>query len=79
MNYLHNYIPPIIHRDLKSYNLLVDKNFKVKVSGNKVFITLKSDITLDFGLAKYQMDDKATTFCGTLPWTAPEVFKGELS
>lgn len=33
MNYLHHSSPPIIHRDLKSSNLLVDKNWTVKVSG----------------------------------------------
>lgn len=31
MNYLHRRNPPIIHRDLKSSNLLVDKNWTVKV------------------------------------------------
>ncbi|GMP57104.1 hypothetical protein CsSME_00021333 [Camellia sinensis var. sinensis] len=30
MNYLHHFSPPIIHRDLKSSNLLVDKNWTVK-------------------------------------------------
>ena len=63
MNYLHTYSPPIIHRDLKSYNLLVDTNFRVKVT--------------DFGLAKFNVENDITnTFCGTLPWTAPEVFRG---
>lgn len=33
MNYLHTFDPPIIHRDLKSHNLLVDQNFNVKVTG----------------------------------------------
>lgn len=32
MNYLHRSSPPIVHRDLKSPNLLVDKNWTVKVS-----------------------------------------------
>jgi len=32
MNYLHHSSPPIIHRDLKSSNLLVDKNWTVKVT-----------------------------------------------
>jgi serine/threonine protein kinase len=31
MNYLHSSHPTIVHRDLKSPNLLVDKNWVVKV------------------------------------------------
>lgn len=31
INYLHNLNPPILHWDLKSPNLLVDKNWTVKV------------------------------------------------
>ncbi|XP_011625984.1 serine/threonine-protein kinase CTR1 isoform X2 [Amborella trichopoda] len=31
MNYLHRHNPPIVHRDLKSPNLLVDKTWTVKV------------------------------------------------
>lgn len=38
MLYLHNSKPPVLHRDLKSHNLLVDSNMKVKIS--------------DFGLSK---------------------------
>lgn len=32
MNCLHTSIPTIVHRDLKSPNLLVDKNWTVKVN-----------------------------------------------
>ena len=32
MNYLHSCVPPIVHRDLKSPNLLVDKDFTIKVT-----------------------------------------------
>lgn len=62
MNYLHSMEPPIIHRDLKSANLLCDDHFTVKVT--------------DFGLARFNPTRDATrrTFCGTLPWVAPEVF-----
>ncbi|KAF2075102.1 hypothetical protein CYY_003579 [Polysphondylium violaceum] len=64
MNYLHTYNPKIIHRDLKTLNLLVDTNFNVKVS--------------DFGLSRFvsSSNEIAKTFCGTLPWIAPEVFAG---
>lgn len=64
VNYLHQFSPPIIHRDLKSHNLLVGDNFVVKVT--------------DFGLAKItnSADDSHLTFCGTLPWAAPEVLSG---
>lgn len=31
INYLHRLNPPIVHWDLKSPNLLVDKNWTVKV------------------------------------------------
>jgi serine/threonine protein kinase len=64
INYMHMSSPPIIHRDLKSHNLLVGDNFVVKVT--------------DFGLAKLttSRDDAHNTFCGTLPWAAPEVLSG---
>ena len=32
MNYLHQMRPPIVHRDLKSPNLLVDDTYTVKVT-----------------------------------------------
>ena len=32
MNYLHSSDPPVIHRDLKSPNLLVDKHWTIKVN-----------------------------------------------
>ncbi|XP_010024797.2 LOW QUALITY PROTEIN: dual specificity protein kinase splA [Eucalyptus grandis] len=67
MNYLHHYNPPIIHRDLKSSNLLVDKSWNVKVS--------------DFGLSRLKSKADLTTKTGkgTPQWMAPEVLRNEAS
>ncbi|KAK4759235.1 hypothetical protein SAY87_022366 [Trapa incisa] len=67
MNYLHHYNPPIIHRDLKSSNLLVDKNWNVKVA--------------DFGLSRLKHETFLTTKTGkgTPQWMAPEVLRNEPS
>ncbi|KAB5538379.1 hypothetical protein DKX38_015912 [Salix brachista] len=67
MNYLHHYNPPIIHRDLKSSNLLVDKNWTVKVG--------------DFGLSRLKHETYLTTKTGkgTPQWMAPEVLRNEPS
>ncbi|XP_068326253.1 uncharacterized protein [Pyrus communis] len=67
MNYLHHFNPPIIHRDLKSSNLLVDKYWTVKVG--------------DFGLSRLKQDTFLTTKTGkgTPQWMAPEVLRNEPS
>ncbi|KAI0499860.1 hypothetical protein KFK09_018068 [Dendrobium nobile] len=67
MNYLHRRKPPIIHRDLKSSNLLVDKSWTVKVG--------------DFGLSSLKISTVLTTKngMGTPQWMAPEVLRGEYS
>lgn len=67
MNCLHSSIPTIVHRDLKSPNLLVDKNWAVKVC--------------DFGLSRLKhntfLSSKSTA--GTPEWMAPEVLRNEPS
>ncbi|KAL8481346.1 hypothetical protein ACS0TY_027745 [Phlomoides rotata] len=65
MNYLHHCSPPIVHRDLKSSNLLVDRNWTVKVG--------------DFGLSRLKHETYLTTKSGkgTPQWMAPEVLRNE--
>ncbi|KAK4799258.1 hypothetical protein SAY86_024623 [Trapa natans] len=67
MNYLHKRNPPIVHRDLKSPNLLVDKMYTVKVC--------------DFGLSRSKANTylSSKTAAGTPEWMAPEVLRDEPS
>ncbi|GMP22419.1 hypothetical protein CsSME_00000462 [Camellia sinensis var. sinensis] len=67
MNYLHQLKPPIVHRDLKSPNLLVDSKYTVKVC--------------DFGLSRTKLNTflSSKTAAGTPEWMAPEVLRDEPS
>ncbi|WOL03471.1 serine/threonine-protein kinase CTR1 [Canna indica] len=67
MNYLHRRNPPIVHRDLKSPNLLVDKKYTVKVC--------------DFGLSRLKANTflSSKSLAGTPEWMAPEVLRDEPS
>ena len=63
LEYLHEQVnPPVIHRDFKSSNILLDRNFHAKVS--------------DFGLAKLGSDKAgghvSTRVLGTQGYVAPE-------
>jgi len=64
MLYLHTRTPPIVHRDLKSPNLLVDALWHVKVS--------------DFNLSRaLEQNSSVSSLQITNPrWLAPEVLKG---
>lgn len=62
MTYLHKI--NIVHRDLKSHNLLVDQHFVIRIC--------------DFGLSRLFEESQSTmTACGTPCWTAPEVLRNE--
>lgn len=62
--YLHSLDHIVIHRDLKSRNVLLDDRYQAKVG--------------DFGTSRYQDDIHATmtTGVGTARWAAPEMLAG---
>ncbi|CAJ1426465.1 unnamed protein product, partial [Effrenium voratum] len=71
MCYLHTFEPMIIHRDLKSLNLLLDK----PVLGPQDLPLVK---VCDFGVAKLQAPEgqwgQMTAQAGTKHWMAPEMW-----
>ncbi|XP_076014795.1 mitogen-activated protein kinase kinase kinase 21 isoform X2 [Genypterus blacodes] len=73
MHYLHEEaVVPIIHRDLKSSNILLHEKIENDDIGRK---TLK--IT-DFGLAREWHKTTKMSAAGTYSWMAPEVIKSSL-
>ena len=65
LEYLHNQRPPIIYRDLKPANLMIDGN-----SGRVMLI--------DFGIARWVApQEKGVTAVGTMGYAPPELFSGK--
>ncbi|XP_047176883.1 probable serine/threonine-protein kinase PBL7 [Vigna umbellata] len=70
LEFLHEHaVSPVIHRDFKTNNVLLDQNFRAKVS--------------DFGLAKMGSEKKngqvSTRVLGTTGYLAPEYATGKLT
>jgi len=61
LDYLHTRSPPVVHRDIKAANVLVDLNFRVKLA--------------DFGCSKRSNVTTSFTTLGSIPWMAPEVIQ----
>lgn len=65
LKYLHD--RGIAHRDMKCENVLLSRNYNVKLS--------------DFGFARYVTNKKgehvlSSTFCGSVAYSPPEIIKG---
>ncbi|KAF1317415.1 Tkl protein kinase, partial [Globisporangium splendens] len=63
LTYLHSLLPIVLHRDLKSKNILLSAQWDAKLT--------------DFGVSREQSDATMTAGVGTSLWMAPEVMMGE--
>ncbi|AHA46230.1 serine/threonine protein kinase [Insectomime virus] len=61
LDFLHS--KNILHRDIKSSNVLVDENWNAKIS--------------DFGFARLKESCATQTSCGSPCYTAPEILRGQ--
>jgi serine/threonine protein kinase len=62
LTYLHGQTPPIIHRDIKPQNIIMDEQEKIKL--------------IDFGISRTysETEEVDTVFLGTKHFTAPEQY-----
>jgi mitogen-activated protein kinase kinase kinase 3 len=63
LHYLHSLSPPVVHRDIKSSNVLVGQDFCLKLA--------------DFGCSKCDDTTESFTTVGSVLWMAPEVIRGK--
>ncbi|KAG1694058.1 hypothetical protein DVH05_022075 [Phytophthora capsici] len=63
LTYMHSLEPPLIHRDLKSKNILLTEDLDAKLT--------------DFGASRERVDRTMTAGIGTSLWMAPEMMTGE--
>ncbi|KAJ4455967.1 putative protein kinase [Paratrimastix pyriformis] len=84
LNYLHTLRPPILHRDVKSQNMLVTDDLRVKARDSPLLLIIAHSMiwrmgVSDFGISRLSQEAGITTAAGTPAWSAPEVLRGDRS
>lgn len=62
LSFLHNHVPPIIFRDMKPSNIMLDKHGQLRL--------------IDFGIAKNFQPGQKGTMIGTEGYSPPEQYRG---
>jgi len=78
MNYLHSRKLTVLHRDLKSENILIDKSLKIKLCDFGISKMIESDDT-DLDLESPLHLTKQTKTIGTVSWMSPEFINDKIS
>lgn len=81
LQYLHSRRPLILHRDFKSPNVLLDRNYNVKICdfglSDSYFFQRQEGLTENGDSKKLIESRSSPKIVGTTPWLAPEVFQGD--
>jgi len=78
MNYCHYRKRPILHRDLKSENILIDKSLRIKLCD--FGISKMADIDeIEVDMESPLNINKQTKTMGTVSWMSPEFINDKIS
>lgn len=81
MQFLHSHNPPLVHRDLKSQNLLVSEGWTCKVAdfgtARICHVCSTGPANGSLAMSSFTGDRTMTRGVGTLLWSAPEVLRGD--